>query len=67
MTNILATWTVELACTCPGCDTYTNLLDHPDFWDGRQLDVPEIGTDRSRGIEVQCTECGHEFFVDCAY
>lgn len=66
-TPITATWTVELNCECPNCKEYVNLLDYPDFWDGRHLDIPEHGTERSKGVEVMCPECGHEFTVDCEY
>lgn len=64
---IAATWCISLDCTCPGCKEYVNLLDYADFWDGRKLSVPEHGTERSKGIEVVCPECGLEFAVDCYY
>jgi len=64
---VTATWVVELNCTCPKCGEDVDLLDYADFWDGRQLDVPEHGTDRSKGVEVMCPDCGHEFAVDCEY
>jgi uncharacterized protein (DUF983 family) len=67
MTNVTAIWTVELNCTCPACNELVDLLDYPDFWDGRKLDIAENGTDRSRGVEVLCPECDHEFTVDCEY
>lgn len=67
MTVTLATWTVELTCDCPTCGEYVDLLDHPDFWDGRQLDVPEHGTERSQRVEVTCPKCFGEFIVTCEY
>lgn len=67
MASVVATWSIELNCTCPNCGEFVNLLDYVDFWDGRQLDIPEHGTDRSRDIEVCCPECGYEFEVDCEY
>lgn len=67
MENVTATWTVELNCDCPGCGEHVDLLDYPDFWDGRQLEVPEHGTERSKNVEVVCPECSHEFTVDCEY
>ena len=41
-----------------------DLLDDPDFWDGRKLDIAEHGTDRSRGVEVACPLCHNEWKVD---
>jgi hypothetical protein len=68
MATTTATWIVELCCDCPKCESWVNLLDYPDFWDGHQhLKIAECGTDRSRGFEVVCPECGHEFTVDCEY
>lgn len=67
MSSVDATWTVELNCECPNCKEHVNLLDYADFWDGRKLEVPEHGTERSKGVEVICPECDHEFEVDCHY
>ena len=64
---VAATWTVELNCDCPACGEYVNLLDAPDFWDGRKLEIAEHGTDRSKNVAVVCPECGHEFRVDCQW
>lgn len=65
--TIEADWCVELNATCPGCEAYVNLLDAPDFWDGRRLEIAEHGTDRSRNIEVVCPKCEREFRVHCVY
>ena len=65
--NVVATWVIELRCDCPKCGEYVDLLDDPDFWDGRQLTAAEHGTERSRDIEVMCPNCGHELKVDCFY
>ena len=62
-----AQWAVELNCDCPKCGEYVNLLDAPDFWDGRTLDIPEHGTENSNNLEVVCPECGHEFKVCCEW
>jgi transcription initiation factor IIE alpha subunit len=62
-----ARWAVELNCDCPKCGEYVNLLDAPDFWDGRTLDIPEHGTENSNNLEVVCPECGHEFKVCCQW
>ena len=67
MTKACATWVVELNCTCPLCGDRVDLLDYADFWDGRKLDVPEHGTERSRDIDVRCPKCENEFTVDCEY
>lgn len=67
MANVKATWSVSLDCECPGCEDQVNLLDYPDFWDGRSLVIPEHHTKRSSDVEVVCPECGHEFYVDCEY
>ena len=45
-----ATWDVSLHAECPECGQVVDLLDDPDFWDGRKLDIAEHGTDRSRGV-----------------
>ncbi len=67
MANTIATWTLELNCECPGCGEDVDLLDHADFWHGRNLAVGESSTERSRDVEVVCPACGHEFAVDCRY
>jgi hypothetical protein len=63
----MAQWVVELNCYCPGCGDYVNLMDEPEFWVGRELDIAEHGTDRSNDMEVTCPECGHEFQACCEY
>ena len=65
--KIKAGWRIELNTTCPSCGEYVNLMDNPDFWDGRQLEIPEIETDYSNNLEVLCPECGHEFTVCCVW
>ena len=65
--KVTATWTVELNTECPHCDEYIDLLDDPDFWDGRELSVAENGTENSKDQPVTCPKCGHEFVVDCEY
>lgn len=67
MSNPTANWRVELNVDCPACEEYVNLLDHPDFWDCRQLSIAEHGTERSRDVAVTCPKCGHDFEVDCEY
>ena len=63
-----ATWSVSLDCECPHCKEDVDLLAYTDFWDAhRGLEIPEHGTDRSRGMEVTCPECGEDFEVNCEY
>jgi endogenous inhibitor of DNA gyrase (YacG/DUF329 family) len=52
---------------CPKCGEPVDLLEAPDFWDGRQLDIPEHGTENSDNLEVTCPECGHDFKVCCQW
>ena len=67
ISNIIATWHVSLHCKCPKCSEYVNLLDCADFWDGRDLEIPEQGTQNSCDVNVQCPICDHEFAVDLEY
>lgn len=61
--NTVASWSLSLDCYCPHCDKYVDLLDEPDFWDGRDFDIGESVDD----VQVWCPECGEEFLVDCEY
>lgn len=61
--KVTAAWTVELNCECPKCGKWVDLLTYPDFWDGRNLEIPE----RRTGLDVSCPECDHEFEVDTEY
>ena len=64
----MATWSLSLTCECPGCNEDVDLLDDPDFWDGREsMQAIEHGTDRTNNLEVICPKCGHEFEVCCEY
>jgi len=67
VSSVTAQWTVELNADCPKCKKNVDLLEAPDFWDGRKLEIPEHGTDRSNNLEVMCPECGHEFTVCCEW
>jgi len=67
MSDIKATWIVELNTECPNCNQWTDLLDYVDFCDGRQLEIAEHGTERSTDVDVVCPGCGHEFTVDLEY
>lgn len=65
--NVEATWSVSLNCCCPGCQEDVDLINHPDFWIDRQLEIAECRTERSQDMTVVCPECGHKFTVDCQY
>jgi Zn finger protein HypA/HybF involved in hydrogenase expression len=67
MAEATAIWTVELNCTCPKCGNDVDLLDYPDFWDCRKLEIAENGTERSRDVDVICPECDGDFTVDCEF
>lgn len=64
---IIATWTLQLHTACPNCQEWVDLLDDLDFWDGRCLEPCEHGSKQSKGVEVACPLCGHEFEVDLEY
>lgn len=66
--GVIAEWYLELMCDCPGCNEHVDLLDYPDFWDGRRnMQACEHGTPRTDALEVTCPECGHNFEVRCTY
>ena len=67
MSTITATWNISLTCDCPHCKEHVDLLDFCDFWDGRQLDIGEHGTERSKAVEVSCPECGEDFTAELEY
>lgn len=62
-----ADWRVELNADCPTCGEHVNLLDAPDFWDGRKLEIAEHDTKESDNLEVQCPKCYHQFTVRCRW
>jgi DNA-directed RNA polymerase subunit RPC12/RpoP len=65
--SVSAQWLVSLLSECPKCKQDVDLLDYAEFWDGRDIDIPEHGTERSDNLEVVCPECGHEFAVSCEW
>ena len=68
MSNIKATWSIELNCHCPSCEQYVNICDSTEFWyTYPNLEIAEHETERTTGMEVVCPNCGHEFKVDCEY
>lgn len=66
-TKTEAQWSISLDCDCPHCKEFVDLLEYPDFWDGRRLDVGEHHTDRSQNVSVTCPNCGSDFEVDLVY
>ena len=67
MANPTATWLICMYAECPKCRKEVDLLEAPDFWDGRKLDLGENLTERCKNVEVVCPECSHEFIVDIEY
>ena len=65
--KVIATWSVSLDTKCPECGEYVDLLDDPDFWDGRKLEIGENGTKNSENVEVICPKCEAYFNVECEY
>ena len=65
--KVIATWDIHLWCDCPKCLENVDLLDAPDFWDGRRLQIAEHDTPHSCDVEVICPSCEHEFKVDTEY
>ena len=65
--TIMARWVIELNCKCPKCDDYIDLLDNGDFWEDNRVECLERDTKKSRGVNVFCAECEHEFKVDLEY
>ncbi len=58
--KITASWSIHLHVDCPACKEWVDLLDLPDFWDGRSIQAGES----QQGVEVTCPECGHDFVID---
>ena len=66
-TEVQALWDIALNCVCPSCKKYVDLLEAPDFWDGRKLKPIEHHTTIANDLEVVCPNCVHEFKVCCDY
>ncbi len=62
-----AIWSISLDVECPKCEEYVDLLNAPDFWDGRHFEMCEHHTPRTTNFEAQCPLCDHEFLVDFDY
>ena len=65
--NTTANWYISLNCDCPKCEKYVDLLEYPDFWDGRNFFPGENITSKTRNVDVICPSCGYEFIVDLEY
>lgn len=66
--SVRATWHLELTCICPSCKARIDLLDGPDFWDGKGgMQACEHGTPQTTNMDAHCHECGSEFTVTCDY
>lgn len=65
--RVIASWDLSLYCDCPHCGESVDLLDTPDFWDGRHLSPCEHLTERSLGVEVSCPLCKEDFSVDLVF
>lgn len=62
--KIEAVWSASLDCECPACKEEVDLMEEPDFWDGK----PELQIAQDvKGLEVVCPKCGHEFEVDTVW
>lgn len=62
--NPEAAWDIKLNVDCPICGEHVNLLDDPDFWDGR--DGQQVGEHRENE-NVICPKCLAEFVADFVY
>jgi len=67
MSKIIATWNISLNCECPHCHNAVDLLDDPDFFDGRSLQIGEHETPLTTDMDVVCPSCGEDFDVDLEY
>lgn len=63
-----AHWSASLHVDCPKCKDYVDLLDDPDFWEGRNaLEICQHDTEYTNNMDVVCPNCGHYFEVCCEY
>lgn len=63
MANPIATWSITLDVDCPECGKCVDLLEYPDFWDGRKMEFAQRVNDE----EVVCPECDHQFKVNTVW
>jgi len=62
----VAVWSCSIYIECPHCGADNDLCENDDG-DWRLpvgLELGEHGTDRSKNIEVDCSECRETFIVD---
>lgn len=67
MSNVKATWSISLDCTCPSCEHDFDILSGFCMPDGMNLYAGEHGTERTENMKISCPACGHEFLVDCYF
>ena len=68
MGNVIeAVWSISLDCQFPKCDKDIDLIDDDNFWENNNIQACEQGTKKSRGVDVYCDACEHDFQVDLAY
>lgn len=64
----VAEWNITLDVRCPSCLQDVNLLDDPDFFDGRgHIQIGEHDTEATERLPVDCPECGAGFYVDLVF
>lgn len=66
MSNIKATWYIELLTSCPKCDYGIDLTQIDDFWHCG-FEPIEHDTKATTDFDVECPDCGYEFMVDFEY
>jgi ssDNA-binding Zn-finger/Zn-ribbon topoisomerase 1 len=65
---VQAVWVIELRTDCPACDEYFDLVEsNYDWFVEGAFEICEHATDRTKGVDVECPNCGHEFQVDFEY
>ena len=67
MSELKATWTLELNCECPSCGENVDLMDGDDFWENNPIEICEWGTKKSKDVEAYCADCDFSFAVDLQY
>ena len=59
-----AQWIQTLETKCPHCKKVVDLLDDEDFWEYHDFEIGETGTEKTKGVSVDCPECDGIFNVD---
>ena len=59
-----AQWSASLDVNCPKCGEYVDLMEGPEFWEGKDgLQIAEAVP----VLDVYCPKCGHEFTVSTVW